>query len=166
MRRSLQSTALSGLIMAASAALCSGCGPCDRLPPYAEKVSSHPDTYRIAFARGCPSLRPRVLRAWVFDFVPDPNIPPYVKVHQWHHLSMEVYWEIIARKPIPAEGFQITVGQVPDGFEQMVPVGRPFVPEPGRKYSFEFETDWPCYQIYGADPAFLDFVEREHARER
>jgi hypothetical protein len=166
MKRSLQDVALSAMSIAASAGLCGGCGPYDTAPPYAEKIASHPDTYRIAFAHGCPSLRPHVLRAWIFESAPDPNIPPYVKVHQWHNLDMKVYWEIIARKPIPAEAFQITVGQVPDGFEQMVPAGRPFSPQPGRRYSFGFETDWPCYQTYGADSALLDFAEREHAKQR
>ncbi len=166
MGRFIRKAVLSTLFTALVTVLCGGCGPCDQAPPMAKKISEQPLTYQIVYAKGCPSLRPHLLRVWIFDTVPDPNIPPYVKVHQWHNLNMEVHWEIIARKPISAEGFQITVGQVPDGFEQMVPSGRPFVPQPGKKYSFGFETDWPCYQTYGVDRAFLDFAEREYARQR
>ncbi len=162
----VRNAVFSMLFTALVTMLCGGCGPWDQAPPMAKKVSEQPLTYQIVYAKGCPSLRPHVLRVWVFDTIPDPNIPAYVKVHQWHNLNMEVYWEIIARKPIPAEGFEITVGQVPDGFEQMVPAARPFVPQPGRKYSFGFETDWPCYQTYGADSALLDFAEREYAKQR
>jgi hypothetical protein len=146
--------------------LCTGCGPADHLPPTAKKLSEQPLTYQIVDAKGCPSLHPHLLRVWVFDAIPDPNIPPYIKVHQWHRLNMKVYWEVIARKPIPAEGLQITVGEVPEGFEQTVPTGRPFVPQSGRRYSFGFETDWPCYQTYGADSTWLDFARREHAKQR
>lgn len=165
MRKRLHKSVLLALAVAGAAIVCGGCGPWDMAPPYTEKVSSHPDTYRAVFARGCPSLRPHVLRVWVFDYVPDPNIPPYVKVHQWHELNMDVHWEIVARRPIPAEGFQITVGQVPDGFEQVIPAGQPFVPEPGRQYSFGWETDWPCYQTYGADIALWAIRKGEHAKE-
>ena len=161
----VRNTVLPTLFIALVTVLCGGCGPWDQASPMPEKISEQPLAW-IVYAKGCPALRPHLLRAWIYDPVPDPNIPPYVKVHQWHNLNMKVYWEIIAKKPITAEGFRITAGQVPDGFEQMVPAGRPFVPQPGRKYLFGCETDWPCYQTYGADSAFLDFAEREYAKQR
>lgn len=104
-----------------------------------------------------------MLRVYAHEYVADPNIPPYVMVHQWHQLNMKVHWEIIARQPIRAEGFEITIGQVPKGFEQVVPPpDQTFIPDPSKSYSFGFETDWPCYQHYGVPPYFLDFAERAH----
>lgn len=147
----------------AIAKVLSGCGPCDKLPPRARQIEGRPPRYQIYFADGCLSLRPRVLRVYAYDYIPDANIPPYIMVHQWHQLNMKVHWEIIAHQPIRAEDFQITIGQVPKGFEQVVPPpGQPFIPDPSKSYSFGFETDWPCYQHYGVPPHFLDFAERAH----
>lgn len=86
-------------------------------------------------------------------------------VHRWHQLNIEVHWEIIAREPISADGFELTIGQVPEGFEQVVPYpDQSFVPVPGKDYNFEVETDWPCYQTYGVDSGFLEFVEEEREK--
>ncbi len=143
----------------------SSCGPCDKIPPIDEKVKGQPFTYRIVGADGCPSLRPNLLRAWVFDHIPDPNIPSYFMVHQWHRLNITVYWEIIARKPIRAEGFKVTIGEVPEGFEQVVPPpGQSFTPILGKDYKFGFETDWPCYQTYGVESGFLEYVEKQREK--
>jgi hypothetical protein len=165
MREFVHDTVFLMLFMVPIVTECSGCGPDDHVPPLAEKICEEPITYQIVYAKGCSSLRPHLLRVWVFDDLPDPNRPPYVKVHDWDQLDMRVYWEIIARRPVAAEGFRITVGQVPDGFEQVLPIGQHFVPPPGRKYHFEFETDWPCYQRYGVDSGFLEFAEKHHARK-
>jgi hypothetical protein len=143
----------------------SSCGPCDKEPPIIEKVDTRPFTYRIIGADGCLSLRPHILRAWVFDYVPDPNIPSYVMVHQWHQLNIDVRWEIIARKPISADGFELTIGKVPEGFEQVVPPpNESFIPVLGKDYNLEVETDWPCYQTYGVDSSFLEFAEKEREK--
>lgn len=139
----------------------SGCGPCDKAPPMAQKMQGPAPSYRIYFADGCLSLRPRLLRVYAYDHIPDPNIPPYIMVHQWHRLNIKVHWEIIARQPIRAEGFVVTIGQVPEGFEQVVPPpDQTFAPDPRKSYNFGFETDWPCYQDHGVPPYFLDFAER------
>lgn len=144
-------------------ALIQGCGLCDRIPPRIQKVDSRPFSYRVVGA----DERVHLLRAWAFDFVPDPNIPPYVMVHQWHKLNIKIYWEIIARKPISANDFELTIGEVPDGFEQVIPSPEHrFIPISGKDYNFNIETDWPCYQTYGVDSGFLDFAERESKSEK
>lgn len=143
----------------------SGCGPCDKAPPMARQIENQPPRYQIYFADGCLSLRPRVLRVYAYDYIPDPNIPPYIMVHQWHRLNIKVYWEIIARRPIRAEGFEVKIGKVPEGFEQVVPPpDQTFAPDPRKRYRFGFETDWPCYQDHGVPPHFLDFAERKHEK--
>jgi len=55
---------------------------------------------------------------------------------------------------VPAKNFQVRVGEIPEGFEQLVPTGQmKFVPVPGERYSlrmekipdytaWEFATDW------------------------
>lgn len=143
----------------------SGCGPCDKAPPMARQIEGQPPRYQIYFADGCLSLRPRVLRVYAYDYIPDPSIPTYIMVHQWHHLNIKVSWEIIARRPIRADGFEVTIGKVPEGFEQVVPPpDQTFAPDPLKRYHFGFETDWPCYQDHGVPPYFLDFAERKHEK--
>ena len=142
------------------ATMVSGCGPHDKLPPTARRIEDQPPRYQIYGADGCLSLRPRVLRVWAYDHIPDPNTPPYVMVHQWHRLNIKVHWEIIAREPIRAEGFEVTIGQVPEGFEQVVPPpDQTFAYDPHKDYKFGFETDWPCYQDHGVPPYLLGFAE-------
>ena len=143
----------------------SGCGPCDKVPPLAKQIEGQPLRYQIYLADGCQSLRPRVLRVYAYDYVPDPNIPPYIMVHQWNRLNIKVYWEIIARRPIIAEGFEVTIGEVPEGFEQVVPPpNQTFTTDLRQRYHFGFETDWPCYQDYGVPPYFLNFEERKYEK--
>ncbi len=127
----------------------SGCGPCDKLPPMVRQIEGQPPRYQIYFADGCLSLRPRLLRVYAYE--------------QTH---VKVQWEIIARQPIRAEGFEVTIGQVPEGFEQVVPQpDQTFAPDPRKSYNFGFETDWPCYQDHGVPPYFLDFAERKHEKD-
>jgi hypothetical protein len=65
-------------------------------------------------------------------------------------LNVEPLWEIVAREPIKANGLVLIIGQVPDGFDQVMPAaGQIFTPVPGKEYRLEVETDWPCYQTYG-----------------
>ena len=143
----------------------SGCGPCDKAPPMARRIEGQPPRYQIYFADGCLSLRPRVLRIYAYGYIPDPHIPQYIRVHQWHRLNSMVYWEIIARRPIRAEGFEVTIGEVPEGFEQVVPPpSQTFAPDARKHYQFGFETDWPCYQDYGVPPYFLNFEERKYEK--
>ena len=114
----------------------------------AEKMEGPSPDYRIYFADGCPSLRPNLLRVYAYE-----------------HIPIKVQWEIIARQPIRAESFEVTIGQVPEGFEQVVPPpDQTFTPDPRKSYNFGFETDWPCYQDHGVPPYFLDFAERKREK--
>ncbi|UCG59226.1 MAG: hypothetical protein JSU70_06885 [Phycisphaerales bacterium] len=46
-----------------------------------------------------------------------------------------VYWEIRAKERVSMHGFQVQVGCVPEGFEQIVPEGKAkFTPEAGKLY--------------------------------
>jgi hypothetical protein len=63
-------------------------------------------------------------------------------------------WDIQARKSIPVKHFRITVGIIPEGFEQVVPPPpRTFIPTHGEEYligidaefkppAFSLETSW------------------------
>lgn len=127
----------------------SGCGPCDKAPPMVRQIEGQPPRYQIYFADGCLSLRPKLLRVYAYE-----------------HTPIKVQWEIIARQPIRAEGFEVTIGHVPEGFEQVVPpLDQTFAPDPRKSYNFGFETDWPCYQDHGVPPYFLDFAERKHEKD-
>jgi hypothetical protein len=50
-------------------------------------------------------------------------------------------WEIRATKDIPAKGFIVSVGEVPEGFEQIVPVSpERFQPVRGTRYAIFIKT--------------------------
>ncbi|MHC4476437.1 MAG: hypothetical protein ACYTEL_12365 [Planctomycetota bacterium] len=126
-----------------------GCGPCDVACPALMKMQGQPFSFRVNACQ-CPSLRPHVLRAWASEWTPEPIVPsPFVR-DKCDRLDVEPLWEIIARKPVKANGFVLTIGQVPDGFDQVIPAaGQIFMPVSGKEYRLEIETDWPCYQNYG-----------------
>ena len=50
-------------------------------------------------------------------------------------------WRIKARKRVPAKCFEVTIGEAPNGFEQVVPKqGAPFVAVVNRRYRVVFTT--------------------------
>jgi hypothetical protein len=50
-------------------------------------------------------------------------------------------WEIKATRDIPVSDFKVTVGNVPEGFEQLIPKPpEKFVPVPGEKYAIHIHT--------------------------
>ena len=50
-------------------------------------------------------------------------------------------WDIKAISDIPVPDFKVTVGEVPEGFEQLIPkLPEKFVPIPGRKYTIYIHT--------------------------
>ena len=56
---------------------------------------------------------------------------PDESIHVWDDLRF--YLRIIAEKPVDAEGFKITEGEVPDGFIQVIPSPEIiFQPTPGK----------------------------------
>lgn len=60
-----------------------------------------------------------------------------VKVLHFNRRSKSdtLVWKIEATREIPGWGFSATVGQVPDGFEQIIPVPpKKFRPVPGEEY--------------------------------
>ena len=61
-----------------------------------------------------------------------------VRVTDWveaYKGNIIVYWEIRAKERVSMHGFQVEVGRVPEGFEQIVPEGGAiFTPEPGKLY--------------------------------
>ena len=68
--------------------------------------------------------------------------------------SRDCVWDIQARKDIAVKHFRITVGTVPEGFEQIMPLPpETFIPTPGEEYligvdaefkppAFRLETSW------------------------
>jgi len=54
----------------------------------------------------------------------------------------EVVWLINAVRRVPVSGFIVTVGEIPEGFEQVVPlVPERFSPTLGEEYSVRIDTD-------------------------
>jgi hypothetical protein len=65
-----------------------------------------------------------------------------VKVYRYAARESHLAWQIRAIRSVPARGFQITAGTVPDGFEQMHPSpSAQFAPAVGAEYGIIIETD-------------------------
>jgi hypothetical protein len=91
---------------------------CD-LPGYPEKVEGLPNTFRREPLR----RKEKVLSVWVRDFE-------------------GTAWLIMAVKPISLKDFNVQVGVVPEGFEQMIPPdNQEFSPVVGNSYSIAIMTD-------------------------
>jgi hypothetical protein len=58
-----------------------------------------------------------------------------------HTYSFSTCWQIRATRPVPAMGFQVQMGRVPEGFTQLVPMNEDqFLPVPGGKYVLAITT--------------------------
>ena len=72
-------------------------------------------------------------------------------------------WEIKAISDIPVSDFQVTVGNVPEGFEQLIPEPpEKFVPIAGRQYTIYIHTifmDIPGPRTAFIMPAFLAHLQ-------
>ncbi len=95
----------------------------DQIPPYLKPVDGLPNTYRMFVLKVF-----RNQEDWV----------KAVRVTDWKEAykgNIVVYWEIRAKERVSMHGFQVEVGRVPEGFEQIVPEGgAKFTPEPGKLY--------------------------------
>lgn len=143
MRRIVHKTVFAIMSFAAGS-LIHGCGPCHKIPASPRNVEGQPFTYRLVGPG-------HLLRAYAYEgFELDSNLPPDVEVDPLWGTAIKIHWEIIARKPVRARGFEVTIGKVPEGFEQIVPPPEvTFTPVPGKNYYFYIETDWPFYQWRG-----------------
>ena len=64
----------------------------------------------------------------------------------------KIMWKIEATADVPLKGFSVTVGDVPDGFKQIVPTppGK-FHPNKGEEYLIDIQGRnlWPNADIFG-----------------
>ena len=95
----------------------------DVVAPHLEQIDGHPNTYRMFVLSTF-----RNQEDWV----------KAVRVTDWREAykgNTIVYWEIRATERVSMHGFQVKVGNVPEGFEQIVPEGGArFTLEPGKLY--------------------------------
>jgi hypothetical protein len=69
------------------------------------------------------------------------KIYEYKDIERFPGWERTLCWHIKATKPVPAEGFGVTIGNVPNGFKQVVPKqNMPFVPILNSDYLVEIIT--------------------------
>jgi len=100
------------------------------------------------FLIGCPLgdkfIAPTIVNGTSGAFTIDPvNIEDCIEslvLYDGH--SGNVVWEIIAIKPVRAEGFPIQIGVVPDGFRLLIPEDKKsFIPDADKGYMMVITTD-------------------------
>jgi hypothetical protein len=68
------------------------------------------------------------------------KIYEYKTIEKFPFEKKTTCWHIKATKPIPAKGFRVTIGNVPNGFKQVVPEqGMLFIPVLGSEYLYLVE---------------------------
>jgi hypothetical protein len=102
-----------------------GCGYADKLPSYFEQIKGKPNAFRMFVIEPFGLFQPResirAIRVLECDGI-------YLR-------DCEVRWEVIADRPVVAEGFEVIAGIVPTGFDQVIPrSGQVFTPIPGKNY--------------------------------
>jgi hypothetical protein len=58
-----------------------------------------------------------------------------------HTYQFDTRWHIKAIQPIPAKNFKLIIGNLPSGFNQVIPENnKPFTPIAGNRYVLKIET--------------------------
>ena len=116
---------LNGCIFAAAVVLVQGCGMMEKKPLRLEQMENRPNTFQTVVPGRLIPWGEKDLIIGISVFQVDPAEPE----------GSKVYWRLIAPAPVKAKGFKLVIGEVPDGFKQMIPlVGEVFVPIPGQEY--------------------------------
>ncbi len=141
------------LLLAAALAvvLTQGCGMMQRKPLRLEQMETRPNTFETVVPRGLIPWGEKDLITGISVFQVDPAQPE----------GSKVYWRLIAPKPIKARGFKLVIGEVPDGFTQMMPSpGEAFAPTPGQEYYLavalkkDSEIKWETIKWVAEKPFF------------
>jgi hypothetical protein len=107
---------------------------CDRVV-FPQKLTNMPNTFR-----------PELLSLWG---------EKVIKVEVWKTKEdgsgpSTLVWQINANEDIPARGFAVTAGEVPDGFVQVTPSSSEvFSVEPGKEYAIVIYTNRSCCHSMG-----------------
>jgi hypothetical protein len=124
--------------LGAVALLNSGCGYPDRHPGLV-KIEGRPNTFRLAPLPVIPDRDDAVRGIRVYEFNPR------------YSLDSKLFWEITAVEWVKLKGYQVTVGQVPRGFKQIVPgANDKFIPVPGKRYIIAVSLAHPLAMPWGA----------------
>ena len=141
---------LSGCMLAA-VLLAQGCGMMEAKPLSLERVETRPNTFQ--------TVVPGSLIPWgEKDFMTGISV---FQVDSAEPQGSKVYWRLLAPKPVKAKGFELVIGEVPDGFKQMIPPeGEVFVPAPGEEYYLgialkkDSEAKWETIKWTAEKPFF------------
>ena len=131
-KKTIQLSLMTSLLI--SVLVHQGCGYPDKVPSHFEKIAKQPNAFRMVVIQPNLLIHPREhIRA--------------IKVYQresYYSDNVKECWKIIANKPIDAEGFEIIVGIVPEGFRQVTPSPDDvFTTVPGVRYEIAVSIDHP-----------------------
>lgn len=102
----------------------------------------------LAVVSGCGDrvIAPRMIRKKPVTFEPGDwafgEKTTMVEVIEFFDNGYSIVWKIKAKDAVPSYGFKVEVGNVPDGFEQVVPIpSKKFTPISGKEYRITIMTD-------------------------
>ena len=142
---------LSALIVITVVVQLQGCGVFNKTPLHLEKKQDRPNTFRLVTPG---SINPFGEK----DYISGISVFQVVTAEPE---GSKVYWRLEAPKPVRAKGFELVIGQVPDGFDQLIPAaGEVFTPIPGQEYYVALavkrgsETKWETMKWVAERPFF------------
>jgi hypothetical protein len=139
------------LAAALAVVLVQGCGMMQKRPLRLEQMETRPNTFETVVPRSLVPWGEKDLITGISVFQVVPAEPE----------GSKVYWRLIAPTPVKAKGFKLVIGEVPDGFTQMIPPpGEVFIPTPGQEYYLavalkkDSETKWETIKWVAEKPFF------------
>jgi len=120
-----------------------GCGYYHKAPSRFQKIGDRANAFRMEVIDPFGLYREHVTEICVFE----------LGEHALDQEPGQLFWEVVAVPPVRAKGFEVVVGQVPEGFRQVSPPpSETFNLVPGRWYTIAVTLTRPKARSWTPTP--------------